>query len=366
MNKPSEPSPKLQRSRRRGSSEKASLKSTGRAADNIGAMFAPLPQRLPRPSQLAVYILTINVAVLIGVIYFILSIDDSREELIEVRIESLIAEAEIIADALGDAAIIRDDVAFIDPEKAQGNLRRVIPHTNARARLYSDTGRLIVDTRLFEEVEVQDLEPIGTPKKGRSVSDIIYAWLVQVFFQEELPIYKERASQSGLDYSEIQSALEGRVASARRVAEDGALVVSVGVPVRKYKIVLGGLLVSAEGGDIEAMVRENRMGTLLILLAGIAASMILSIALFFHIARPLRKLARTADEAITGTNFARVEIPEFKRRDEIGDLSLSLRRMVAALYNRIEAIESFAADVSHEIKNPPDLNPISCRNHRLC
>ncbi|TNE59476.1 MAG: HAMP domain-containing protein [Alphaproteobacteria bacterium] len=325
---------------------------TRQRAEEIGAMFAPISNRLPIPSQLAVYIITLNVFALIGAVSFILWVDDSRDELIEVRIESLIAEAEIIADALGESAVLRDDEAFIDPEKAQANLRRVISHTSARARLFSDSGRLVVDTRLFEQVEVEDLLPIGVEQEARRWQDIFYGWLERTFFNESLPLYKERANQSGLDYVEVQSALEGNVASARRVAENGTLVVSVGVPVRKYKIVLGALLVSAEGGDIEAMVRENRMTTLFILIAGIGISGFLSLALSLYIARPLRTLARTADEAITGTNFARVEIPELRRPDEIGDLSRSLRRMVAALYNRIEAIESFAADVSHEIKNP--------------
>src|SRR5206468_1621290 len=50
---------------------------------------------------------------------------------------------------------------------------------------------------------------------------------------------------------------------------------------------------------------------------------------------------------------SRVEIPDLShRRDEIGHLSGSLRQMTGALYSRIEAIERFAADVAHELKNP--------------
>jgi two-component system sensor histidine kinase ChvG len=70
------------------------------------------------------------------------------------------------------------------------------------------------------------------------------------------------------------------------------------------------------------------------------------------IAGPIRRLSAAADRVRRGVK-ARIEIPDFTdRSDEIGHLSGSLRDMTRALYNRIEAIESFAADVAHELKNP--------------
>lgn len=324
-------------------------------ANRFAGQFVLLPPRLPQPSRLALWIAAANMVVIVGVAFIILSIDDSREELIDVRINAMIAQAEIIAGALGEGSVVGEETMAIDLDRANAALRRLVVPTGARARLYSDRGRLMADSRLLNEnqVEVFELAPIGTPENKRSIEDVIYGWLVKLFFRESLPIYKEFTNQPGTDYPEIRAALEGRVDSAKRQNVDGKLVVSVGVPVRRFKIVLGALLVSAEGGDIDGMVRENRMGTLKVLLLGVFASLCLSFILFLHIARPLRALARTADDATTGTNFARVEIPDMKgRRDEIGDLSVSLRTMVSALYNRIEAIESFAADVSHEIKNP--------------
>ena len=85
--------------------------------------------------------------------------------------------------------------------------------------------------------------------------------------------------------------------------------------------------------------------------------MTLSVLLANTIARPIRRLAEAADpEGISGArplNPERIEIPDMTNRtDEIGDLSVALTRMTHALYGRIEAIESFAADVAHEIKNP--------------
>jgi two-component system sensor histidine kinase ChvG len=66
----------------------------------------------------------------------------------------------------------------------------------------------------------------------------------------------------------------------------------------------------------------------------------------------VRRLADGA-ERVRRRIRSRVEIPDFTgRRDEIGELSGALRDMTNALYSRIEAIESFAADVAHELRNP--------------
>jgi two-component system sensor histidine kinase ChvG len=80
--------------------------------------------------------------------------------------------------------------------------------------------------------------------------------------------------------------------------------------------------------------------------------LVLSFLLAGTIAGPVRRLAGSA-EMVRRRTGSRVEIPDFtKRRDEIGHLSGALRDMTDALYSRIEAIESFAADVAHELKNP--------------
>jgi two-component system sensor histidine kinase ChvG len=79
---------------------------------------------------------------------------------------------------------------------------------------------------------------------------------------------------------------------------------------------------------------------------------VLSVFLAGTIADPVRRLAAGA-ESVRRRTRSRVEIPDFtERRDEIGHLSGALRDMTNALYTRIEAIESFAADVAHELKNP--------------
>jgi two-component system sensor histidine kinase ChvG len=89
-----------------------------------------------------------------------------------------------------------------------------------------------------------------------------------------------------------------------------------------------------------------------VFLVAAAVMVVLSVFLAGTIADPVRRLAAGA-ESVRRRIRSRVEIPDFSdRRDEIGHLSRALREMTGALYTRIEAIESFAADVAHELKNP--------------
>ena len=148
------------------------------------------------------------------------------------------------------------------------------------------------------------------------------------------------------------TALTGAPASIVRVNEAGRLVVSVAVPVQRFRAVLGVLLLSTKGDDIDKIVRAERLAIVRVTAVAAVVTILLSIFLASTIAQPLRRLSAAADRVRLKGN-SRQEIPDYTdRHDEIGNLSAALRDMMSSLYSRIEAIESFAADVSHEIKNP--------------
>ena len=137
-----------------------------------------------------------------------------------------------------------------------------------------------------------------------------------------------------------------------RVNDKGELVVSVAVPVQRMRAVLGVLLLSTRGGDIDNIVAAERWGIVRVSLFAAAVTVVSSMILANTIAGPVQRLASAA-ERVRHSVKARAEIPDFTdRTDEIGHLSGALRDMTQALYRRIDAIESFAADVSHELKNP--------------
>jgi two-component system sensor histidine kinase ChvG len=134
--------------------------------------------------------------------------------------------------------------------------------------------------------------------------------------------------------------------------ERGEVIVSVAVPVQRFRAVRGALMLSTQGGEIDHTVEAERLKILKVFLIAAAVMVVLSILLASTIADPVRRLADSA-EHVRRRIRSRVEIPDFTaRRDEIGHLSGALRDMTNALYSRIEAIESFAADVAHELKNP--------------
>jgi two-component system sensor histidine kinase ChvG len=168
----------------------------------------------------------------------------------------------------------------------------------------------------------------------------------------DLPLYRELGAENGKGYPEVSQALNGQNARKVRINERGDVIVSVAVPVQRFRAVRGALMLSTQGADIDDMVEAERLAILQVFLVAAGVTVLLSILLAGTIAEPVRRLADAA-ESVRRRIRTRVEIPDFtRRRDEIGHLSGTLRDMTNALYSRIEAIESFAADVAHELKNP--------------
>jgi len=130
------------------------------------------------------------------------------------------------------------------------------------------------------------------------------------------------------------------------------MIVSVAVPVQRFRAVLGVLQLSTQGGAIDEIIRAERLAMFRVFAVAVIVNVILSFLLAGTIANPLRRLSAAAVR-VRRSIKNREEIPDFsERQDEIGNLSVALRDMTNALYARIDAIESFAADVSHELKNP--------------
>jgi two-component system, OmpR family, sensor histidine kinase ChvG len=332
-------------------------------------------------SSLTRRIVILNLAALVALVAGILYLNQFRAGLIDTRVQSLLVQGQIIAAAISAQATVETDAITIDPDKllelqagqsgapyrtAEGAtdfpinpervaplLRRLISPTRTRARIYDMEGALILDSRgLYMRGLVQafDLPPLGETKNFLERRwDEIKLW----YRRGELPVYEDVGSDNGREYAEVASALNGQSASVVRVGEDGGLIVSVAVPVQRYRAILGSLLLSTESGDIDAIVQAERMAILRVFLVAAGTTVLLSILLAGTIAGPVRRLAAAAEKVRRGVRHRRAEIPDLgNRKDEIGHLARVLSDMTNALYKRMEAIESFAADVAHELKNP--------------
>ncbi|MCY0092845.1 sensor histidine kinase [Hoeflea ulvae] len=331
-------------------------------------------------SSLTRRILFLNLAALIVLVSGILYLNQFREGLIDARVESLLTQGEIIAGAVAASASVDTNSITIDPEKllelqagqsispSNSNenldfpinpervapvLRRLISPTRTRARIYDDDASLILDSRyLYTSGQVlrYDLPPAETPPF--SLTETVSSWFNRFFQRRDLPLYREPPGADGSIYPEVMNALTGGRGAVVRVTDKGELIVSVAVPVQRFRAVLGVLLLSTQAGDIDKIVHAERMAIFRVFGVAAMVNIVLSLLLASTIATPLRRLSAAAVRVRRGAK-AREEIPDFSdRQDEIGNLSVALRGMTNALYDRIAAIESFAADVSHELKNP--------------
>ncbi|OHV79244.1 histidine kinase [Ensifer sp. LCM 4579] len=331
-------------------------------------------------SSLTRRIVFFNLVALIVLVGGIMYLNQFREGLIDARVESLLTQGEIIAGAISASASVDTNSITIDPEKllelqagesitplpsdedlefpiiqerVAPVLRRLISPTRTRARLFDADADLLLDSRhLYSGGQVLrfDLPPVDPETPG--ITETISTWFNRLLQPSNLPLYKEPPGGNGSVYPEVMNALTGVRGAVVRVTEKGELIVSVAVPVQRFRAVLGVLLLSTQAGDIDKIVHAERLAIIRVFGVAALVNVILSLLLSSTIANPLRRLAAAAIRVRRGAK-EREEIPDFSsRQDEIGNLSIALREMTTALYDRIAAIENFAADVSHELKNP--------------
>ena len=309
-------------------------------------------------SPLTRRILAVNVLALALLAGGFLYLGKYQASLVGQQIESLKTQGEVFAAALGEGAVWdSDEGEILLPDLARMTMRRIVEPTRTRARLFDIKGDIIADSRVLrgpgDSVQVLELPAPKTAGPIMRFADRVYDWIVdQLPRRTRYPVYRESASQRADDYPEVMLALRGETASAiRSDLASGGLVLSAAIPVQRYKEVLGAVMLSTGTGEIEEEVRTVRLELLRIFSVALLVTVLLSFYLAGTIVRPIRRLAGAAERA--RGRRARVEIPDFTwRGDEIGDLSGSLREMTDALWQRMSAIESFAADVAHEIKNP--------------
>ena len=332
-------------------------------------------------SSLTRRIVVLNLGGLLVLVVGFLLVNQFRADIIEARIQSLRTQGEIIAAAIAASAAVETNTITIDPEKllqlAPGDnsppaagedeliefsinpervgpvLRRLVTPTKTRARIYDQDGLLLLDSRALSSRGVIT-RPDLAETNNEDVSWFERSWrLIRRWFT---PAKKQRVDEpwvgNSKSHPEVEAALRGETQSVVRVNVDGETIVSVGVPIQRLSSVRGALLLSTQGGDIDAVIASERWAILRFFLVLAAVMFVLSMSLAGTIAEPVRKLAEAAERVRRGIK-SRQQIPDFTARsDEIGHLSHALRDMTQALYNRIDAIESFAADVAHELKNP--------------
>lgn len=333
--------------------------------------------------------LTIVIANLIGLVILLLgsfALTQYRDGLIQAKLEGVRAQAQIIADVLAQVAIDESSCQPVEEADIAGQeetaicalslrqrdvrevFNRVWDSFEGRVRIFNapqtfndppvtDARALLIEDVVLREDEIvaQNLPPIEQENRVvRSLKEEGLWRRLSRFFSRD---YRAEAARRSLE-DELNAALasspfaEERGATSVRIDEEGELVASVSVPIRRVQAIYG--IVTAESGGIDTLVEDARLSILPFFGWAVAAAILSSLLLTTMIAQPIRQLAIASDRVREGIAAAgRARIPDFtNRKDEIGELSGSLKSMTQAIYARIDAIESFAADVSHELKNP--------------
>lgn len=327
-------------------------------------------RRAPLLSPLTRRILAVNLVAPVLLALGLLFLDEYEESLIGTALDGLRTDAELIAAAIGEGAVVMDTdsgtfgpfmpagaTRRIDETTARQLVRRLAGLAEIRARLYDRGGAMIADSRLLRgpggEVRLVDL-PITETGPVETYMRIALEWVESLLRADDvLDPYIDQANGTAYDYSEVVNAVERGVAGgAVRQSERGNKVLTVAVPVQFYKQIVGALLVSSDDAAVEARLFEVRSSILTIFVWTFAVTVLLSLYLAGTIARPMRRLSDAAN-LVRESHSRQHSIPDLsKRRDEIGSLSRALREMTEGLWLRMDATEQFAADVAHEIKNP--------------
>ena len=284
-------------------------------------------------------ILAVNIfalALLGGGFYYL---DSFRSRIVDSRVEQAGREVRLIAQALASAK---------DAKRRDLLVVSLARDTGTRIRLYDEEGALLADSRELGLRNVVFRDPDKDPW-GLKVARRLDAVVDTVAGADRAPLYRERRRDGGLDWPDVRTALSahGTPATVWR-APDRTPVITAAAPITE----LGAVMTTVNARDITKTVRSERFRLGMVLLIVIAASILLSLFLARTIVRPLRRLARAAVRVRLG-RAREVVVPRLpERSDEIGLLARALSDMSQALRARIDATEAFAADVTHELKNP--------------
>jgi two-component system, OmpR family, sensor histidine kinase ChvG len=317
----------------------------------LGKVFLPLRRLFGHYvfSSLTRRILVLNLAALGVLVSGILYLNQFREGLIDARVESLMTQGEIIAAAIAASATVSTDSITIDPEKllelqagqtispsddsieamefpinperVAPVLRRLISPTRTRARIYDRDANLMLDSQhLYAGGQVLRFNLPAIDREDQGIFESGVNWFMQFFRRNDLPIYQDAPGGSGAAFPEVMTALTGSASTIVRMNEQGGLVVSIAVPVQRFRAVLGVLQLSTQGSDIDRIVQAERLAIVRVFAVAVFVTAILSMLLASTIANPLRRLAAAAVRVRRGVR-TREEIPDFSdRQDEIGAL----------------------------------------------
>ncbi|MEA1084546.1 stimulus-sensing domain-containing protein [Sphingomonas sp. CD22] len=280
-------------------------------------------------------ILAVNIIALLLLAGGFFYLDSYRSRIVDSRVAQAGREARLIGEAL----------AMVAPDQRDDLLRRLARDTGARLRVFDAAGRTMADSRALGSRNAVLLDP-----DKQAWDQVVARWLDAgidiIVGAARPPLYRERSDAR--QWPDVRQARAGESSASVWRAPDRTPVITAAAPLPSGGVVM----TTINARDITQTVRIERFRLSLVLLLVTIVSVALSLFLARTIVRPLRRLARAAIRVRLG-RAREVVVPRLpSRRDEIGSLARALSDMSLALRARIDATEAFAADVTHEMKNP--------------
>jgi two-component system sensor histidine kinase ChvG len=310
-----------------------------------------------RASPLTRKIITFNLIALNILVAGILYLNSSRDSLAVQRAAALVSEAELVANVVEAQIPLAGsvDLSTGTGVDAQQTLEKLDLRRGVEVFVFDPNEALIA--RSYGRLATVD-NPLGqesAPNKTLLTDGLTWVWdKISAPFsfgsKAETPIEEKLKLL-------VADSLQGGTQLVNNQDINGSTLFTVVTPILQGQTAIGAVAMTSAAGEIDTLVREERERVLQMFVIATLVSIGLSLVLASTIANPLADLAAAAelgrDKDARKMNPGRIRIPDLTARpDEIGRLSGALRGMVNALYNRIDGNEQFAADVSHEIKNP--------------
>jgi two-component system sensor histidine kinase ChvG len=318
-------------------------------------------------SRISFRLLCFNILLVFLPIMGSLYLDTYEKQLLKEQEDSMVQQGRLIASAIiSHLELLQtgEHPTTIDSDFAEKLLINLKQRTESRLRIIDMNRMLVADSAVLEEeiFEEEELEYTWREETPAEETNWLYETaslpvrLYRKFFMPPQPVSEpiKIYGENSFSGPEIDAALEGMYGATTRLSAGGQQSVNlyIAIPIQYEDSVIGAVLVSQSTYKILQNLYEVRLGIFYIFLFSVFAALLISLILSYTIARPLNKMRKDAEMLLDARGRLTRPLKPFKRWDEIGTLSRSLYGLTQQVEKHISFIESFAADLSHEFKNP--------------
>lgn len=310
---------------------------------------APSYSMTPRPlSRLTYRIMGINIIAVLILVIGIFYLDEYRQTITNAEMELLSTETQLYASLIENAARNPNQLAGPNLLKLVKSLAEQKPQ---RIRVFDSKGRLRSDSGV-QHARFLPLEREWDSPLGRTAEQLFATFIDIVSIHFRLPDYPDTLDSRAQNLPDAKEAMSGALSLSAWKALDGGLLLSSAAPLRIDGKSSGVVLVTRTDTSVEQTFARMRLDILRLFFLALIITVTFSLYLSGAVGHPLRRLAYAAERVRLGKSQI-VDVPDLiARADEIGELAQALHTMTAELNARIDSIDRFAADVSHELKNP--------------